>query len=524
MASRSRSRTTTSAELLDTEQIWAGGDWASPVRARTRSLEHGLRAQCGRDRNRCDPTVRMCSSSTSIPSTAAPPDHARAELGPEDLDRIVDRRWDPPVTMGVRLVSIADDSLQHVGQAAYVRGLLRLLSRLLTRHRGRGRGPGPAHVLRVAVDRLVAEGAVDGLAHRRGLQRDTTTRRARRPGWWPPMVTSAPSPLARAAGTVPTHCRLATPSLSKAMAVAMAAPSRRATTTWAERVVHDRRRLVEELGQHLGRHPVGGVGLGVHGDEVRHAGLVLDPLHLDAVDAVVIGERAPRRASAARAPRTARGPPPCSASRRSSSSPVSRTLTEKPAGETVRRRTRPGRSGRTPRHAVARCGTRRSPPRGATSRPRTARTRRASSSAPLVLQRVMARLKAMRLAWPSAASLDGWRHRRHDAAPRARAQLAERRPGDGAPRPPSRCRWRSGSTPSKKSADSGLPAAQIDLQDGRTLPDHRDFGGGADLPLPTEDQDQVAVGRTARCAPTRSHPGAPPDSPSRRIVSRLTGV
>jgi hypothetical protein len=26
--------------------------------------------------------------------------------------------------MGVRLVSVADDCLQHVGQAAYVRGLL----------------------------------------------------------------------------------------------------------------------------------------------------------------------------------------------------------------------------------------------------------------------------------------------------------------------------------------------------------------------------------------------------------------
>ncbi len=40
-----------------------------------------------------------------------------------DLDRVVDRRWDPPVTLGVRLVSIADDCLQHAGQAAYVRGL-----------------------------------------------------------------------------------------------------------------------------------------------------------------------------------------------------------------------------------------------------------------------------------------------------------------------------------------------------------------------------------------------------------------
>ena len=44
--------------------------------------------------------------------------------GPDDLDRVVDQRWDPPVTLGVRLVSIADDCLQHVGQAAYVRGLL----------------------------------------------------------------------------------------------------------------------------------------------------------------------------------------------------------------------------------------------------------------------------------------------------------------------------------------------------------------------------------------------------------------
>jgi DinB superfamily len=45
-------------------------------------------------------------------------------LAAEELDRIVDRRRDPPVTLGVRLVSIADDCLQHVGQAAYVRGLL----------------------------------------------------------------------------------------------------------------------------------------------------------------------------------------------------------------------------------------------------------------------------------------------------------------------------------------------------------------------------------------------------------------
>jgi len=47
-----------------------------------------------------------------------------AGLADADLDRIVDRNWDPPVTLGVRLVSVVDDCLEHVGQAAYVRGLL----------------------------------------------------------------------------------------------------------------------------------------------------------------------------------------------------------------------------------------------------------------------------------------------------------------------------------------------------------------------------------------------------------------
>lgn len=42
-----------------------------------------------------------------------------------ELEREVDQRWDPPVTAGVRLVSIQGDCLQHLGQAAYVKGLLR---------------------------------------------------------------------------------------------------------------------------------------------------------------------------------------------------------------------------------------------------------------------------------------------------------------------------------------------------------------------------------------------------------------
>jgi uncharacterized damage-inducible protein DinB len=45
-------------------------------------------------------------------------------LTPDDLERVVDDHWDPPVTLGVRLVSVVGDAHQHIGQAAYLRGLL----------------------------------------------------------------------------------------------------------------------------------------------------------------------------------------------------------------------------------------------------------------------------------------------------------------------------------------------------------------------------------------------------------------
>ena len=41
-----------------------------------------------------------------------------------DLSWVVDESWDPPVTLGVRLVSVISDDLQHVGQAAFARGVL----------------------------------------------------------------------------------------------------------------------------------------------------------------------------------------------------------------------------------------------------------------------------------------------------------------------------------------------------------------------------------------------------------------
>ncbi|HUY64247.1 MAG TPA: DUF664 domain-containing protein [Acidimicrobiales bacterium] len=44
-------------------------------------------------------------------------------LADADLGRVVDDSYDPAVTLGVRLVSVVSDNLQHVGQAAYLRGL-----------------------------------------------------------------------------------------------------------------------------------------------------------------------------------------------------------------------------------------------------------------------------------------------------------------------------------------------------------------------------------------------------------------
>ncbi|HEX3588588.1 MAG TPA: DUF664 domain-containing protein [Pseudonocardiaceae bacterium] len=45
-------------------------------------------------------------------------------LTDDDLPRIVDTRWDPPVTLSVRLISVISDDLQHAGQAMFLRGIV----------------------------------------------------------------------------------------------------------------------------------------------------------------------------------------------------------------------------------------------------------------------------------------------------------------------------------------------------------------------------------------------------------------
>ncbi|QLL08135.1 mycothiol transferase [Mycobacterium vicinigordonae] len=46
-----------------------------------------------------------------------------ATVTADELARVVDTNWDPPVTASARLISIIDDCAQHLGQAAYLRGM-----------------------------------------------------------------------------------------------------------------------------------------------------------------------------------------------------------------------------------------------------------------------------------------------------------------------------------------------------------------------------------------------------------------
>jgi hypothetical protein len=110
------------AELLDDGQLWVDGDWPTHFGLEADPSNTGY----GHTADDVD-TVRPDSPEALLDYLGAVDSRTRtflADLRPSDLDRIVDRRWDPPVTMGVRLVSVADDCLQHAGQAAYVRGLL----------------------------------------------------------------------------------------------------------------------------------------------------------------------------------------------------------------------------------------------------------------------------------------------------------------------------------------------------------------------------------------------------------------
>ena len=110
------------AEILDTPQVWVAGDWA----ARCGLAPDPFNSGYGHTPDDVA-AVRPDGPAVLLEYLDAVDGRTRELLGgltPAALDRIGDRNRDPPVTHGVRLVSIADDCLQHAGQAAYARGLL----------------------------------------------------------------------------------------------------------------------------------------------------------------------------------------------------------------------------------------------------------------------------------------------------------------------------------------------------------------------------------------------------------------
>jgi hypothetical protein len=110
------------AQLLDDEQEWVTGPWAHRFGLEPDPDDTGY----GHTPDEVA-AVRPDSAGVLLEyyaAVAARTNTFLQGLAPADLDRVVDERWDPPVTLGVRLVSIADDDIQHAGQAAYARGLL----------------------------------------------------------------------------------------------------------------------------------------------------------------------------------------------------------------------------------------------------------------------------------------------------------------------------------------------------------------------------------------------------------------
>lgn len=110
------------SEVLDAEQLWVGGAWAAGFGLEPDPSNHGYG-------HTPDEVAAVQPTSSDTVQAYFDAVHARtssyvARLNEGDLDRVVDRSWDPPVTLGVRLISVADDCLEHVAQAAYLRGLL----------------------------------------------------------------------------------------------------------------------------------------------------------------------------------------------------------------------------------------------------------------------------------------------------------------------------------------------------------------------------------------------------------------
>jgi hypothetical protein len=109
------------ADVAGLEQVWTSNSWYQRfgLDLPQRDIGYG---------HRPDSVVKVRVTANRLigydTDVAAQTERYVTPLQPKDLDRVVDESWTPAVTLGVRLVSVISDCLQHLGQAAYLRGLL----------------------------------------------------------------------------------------------------------------------------------------------------------------------------------------------------------------------------------------------------------------------------------------------------------------------------------------------------------------------------------------------------------------
>ena len=112
------------ADAFGVTQVWSAQGWAERFGLPAGTMVHGYGQTP-------DEVAEFAAATASAELLAEYHEAVYAqtiklvsEVSDADLDRIVDKRWTPHVTLGVRLVSVMDDDMQHVGQAAFVRGIL----------------------------------------------------------------------------------------------------------------------------------------------------------------------------------------------------------------------------------------------------------------------------------------------------------------------------------------------------------------------------------------------------------------
>ena len=110
------------AGVAETEQVWESGEWAPRFGRPAGSMDTGYGNTAGQ-------VAAIRVESAEVLTAYYDDVHERTiryvrTLTDDDLPRIVDKSWDPPVTLAVRLISVINDDLQHAGQAAYLRGMI----------------------------------------------------------------------------------------------------------------------------------------------------------------------------------------------------------------------------------------------------------------------------------------------------------------------------------------------------------------------------------------------------------------